>query len=143
MNRRNIISLSAIAALGLALSAGIAVAQSATALVGSWTAVSVDAYGPNPKGSLIFEANSRFSLQLMRADLPKYASNNRTQGTPAEYKATVEGSLAYFGTYTVSGTDLNVHIEGSTFPNWIGTDQKRINLSVTGDELKYNQPPQL
>jgi len=77
---------------------------------------------------------------LMRAALPKYASNNRTQGGPADYKATVEGSLAYFGTYSVSGTDLLLHIEGSTFPNWTGSDQKRINLAITGDELKYVQP---
>jgi len=140
MNRRNVLRVSAISALGLALSAGNAAAQSSKDLVGSWTAVSVDAYGPNPKGSLIFEANGRFSLQLMRTDLPKYLSNNRTQGTPAEYKATVEGSLSYFGTYSVSGTDLILHIEGSTFPNWTGTDQKRINLSVSGDELKYTNP---
>jgi hypothetical protein len=140
MNRRSMINLSVFAALGLALSAGSAAAQSAKDLVGSWTVVSVDAYGPNPKGSLIFEANGRFSLQLMRADLPKYTSNNRTQGTPAEYKATAEGSISYFGTYAVSGTDLMLHVEGSTFPNWTGTDQKRVNLSVTGDELKYTNP---
>ena len=77
---------------------------------------------------------------LMRSDLPKYASNNRTQGAPAEYKATVDGSLAYFGTYSVSGTDLNLHIEGSTFANWTGTDQKRTNIAVAGDEFKYTQP---
>jgi hypothetical protein len=137
MNRRNVLGLSAISALGLALSAGNTAAQSAKDLVGSWTPVSVDAYGPNPKGSLIFEANGRYSLQLMRPDLPKFQSNNRTQGTPAEYKITVEGSLSHLGTYTVSGTDLIFHIEASTFPNWTGTEQKRINLSVTGDELKY------
>jgi Lipocalin-like domain len=140
MNRRNILNLAAITSLGLAMLPGSAVAQSAKDLVGSWTAVSVDAYGPNPKGSLIFEANGRFSLQLMRADLPKYASNNRTQGTPAEYKITVEGSISYFGTYSVSGTDLMLHVEGSTFPNWTGTDQKRVNLAVTADELKYTNP---
>jgi hypothetical protein len=140
MNRRNILNLAAITSLGLAMLPGSAVAQSAKDLVGSWTAVSVDAYGPNPKGSLIFEANGRFSLQLMRADLPKYASNNRTQGTPAEYKTTVEGSISYFGTYSVSGTDLMLHVEGSTFPNWTGTDQKRVNLAVTADELKYTNP---
>ena len=97
MNRRNVLGLSAISALGLALSAGDAAAQSAKDLVGSWTPVSVDAYGPNPKGSLIFEANGRYSLQLMRPDLPKFLSNNRTQGTPAEYKITVEGSLSHLG----------------------------------------------
>ena len=137
MNRRNVLRLSAISALGLALSAGNAAAQSAKDLVGIWTPVSVDAYGPNPKGSLIFEASGRYSLLLMRPDLPKYLSNNRLQGTPAEYKITVEGSLSHLGTYSVSGTDLIFHVEASTFPNWAGTDQKRINLSVTGDERKY------
>jgi hypothetical protein len=73
----------------------------------------------------------------MRPNLPKYLSNNRIQGTPAEYKMTVEGILSHFGTYSVSGTDLIFHVEASSFPNWAGTDQKRINLSVTGDELKY------
>ena len=137
MNRRNVLGLSAISALGLALSAGNAAAQSAKDLVGVWTPVSVDAYGPNPKGSLIFEADGHYSLLLMRPDIPKYLSNNRTQGSPAGYRITVEGSLSHFGTYSVSGTDLIFHVEASTFPNWTGTDQKRINLSVTGDELKY------
>jgi hypothetical protein len=137
MNRRSLLAISAATALGLAMLAGNVVAQSAKDLVGSWTIVSVDGYGPNPKGSLIFEANGRYSLQLLRADLQKYASNSRTQGTPAEHKATVEGSLSYFGTYSVSGTDLILHVDGSTYPNWIGTDQKRVNLSVTGDDLKY------
>jgi hypothetical protein len=137
MNRHNVLRLSAISTLGLTLSAGNVAAQSAKDLVGSWTPFSVDAYGPNPKGSLIFEANGRYSLQLMRPDLPKFVSNNRTQGTPSEYKITVEGSLSHLGTYSVSGTDLIFHVEASTFPNWTGTDQQRINLSVTGDEMKY------
>jgi hypothetical protein len=137
MNRRSLLAISAATALGLAMLAGNAVAQSAKDLVGSWTIVSVEGYGPNPKGSLIFEANGRYSLQLLRSDLQKYASNNRTQGTPAEYKATVEGSLSYFGTYSVSGTDLTLHVDGSSYPNWIGTDQKRVNLSITADDLKY------
>ncbi len=137
MNQRSLLAISTATVFGLALLAGNAVAQSAKDLVGSWSIVSVDGYGPNPKGSLIFDANGRYSLQLLRSDQQKYASNNRTQGTPAEYKATVEGNLSYFGTYAVSGTDLILHVEGSTFPNWIGTDQKRVNLSLTGDDLKY------
>jgi Lipocalin-like domain len=140
MTRRRILNAFAITALGFVLSAGHVAAQSAKDLVGAWTLSSAEAFGPAPKGSLILEANGRFSAMLMRNDLPKYASNNRTQGAPAEYKATVDGSLAYFGTYSVSGTDLNLHIEGSTFANWTGTDQKRTNIAVAGDELKYTQP---
>ena len=142
MNRRNMIGISALTALGLAFSASSAVSApkakvNKRQLLGTWTPVSVEAYGPNPKGFLIFTPNGRFSLQLMRPDLPKYASNNRTQGTPAEYKSTVEGSLSYFGTYAVEGTDLILRIEGSTFPNWTGTEQKRADVSVVGDELRY------
>jgi hypothetical protein len=140
MNRRSIFTFLAITALGLVFSLCGAVAQTKSLkdqLVGTWTLVSTDAYGPSPKGSYMFDFNGRFSAILMRNDLPKYASNNRTQGTPTEYKATVDGSLAYFGAYSVSGTELTLHVEGSTFGNWTGTDQKRTNVSVTGGELKY------
>jgi hypothetical protein len=53
----------------------------------------------------------------------------------------VQGSIAYFGTYSVSETDKTcaIHIESSTFPNWIGTDQKR-SFTISGDELKWTTP---
>jgi len=140
MNRRDILAGLIIVGSGLILPTDQAGAQSAKDLVGTWTLVAADAFGANPKGTVIFEANGRFAAMLMRADLTKYASNNRAQGTPAENKTTVEGSLAYFGTYSVSGTDVNFHIEGSTFPNWTGTDQKRTNVVATADELKWIQP---
>jgi hypothetical protein len=140
MHRRTIMHAILATSVLTALTAPVA-AQSARDLVGTWTIVSAgDAYGPNAKGNATFDSNGRFSIILMRNALPKYSSNNRVQGTPAEYKATVEGSLAYFGSYSLNGTDLNLHIEGSTFPNWTGGDQKRTNVSVTGDEFKYTQP---
>jgi len=46
------------------------------------------------------------------------------------------------GTTTLSALAdhiLNFHIERSTFPNWDGTDQKRI-VTLTGDEMKYTNP---
>jgi hypothetical protein len=145
MKRWSILGVSAIAGLALALAAGSAVAQSAKDLVGTWTIVSLsnNPYGPNPTGVLMFGANGRFSQTVMRSDLPKWASNNRNQGTPEEYKATALGALAFFGTYSVNGTDLVRHIEGSTYPNAAGTDQKLTNLAVTGDELKWTNPAPL
>ena len=140
MIRRSLLAIGAIAAMGLALAAGDAVAQSAKDLVGTWTVVSAPGIGPNPMGMVMFDANGRFLQVLLRPDLPKYAANNRMQGTPEENKATVQGSISFFGTYTVSGTDLNRHIEGSSYPNWTGTDQKLSNLTVTGDELKWTNP---
>ena len=105
-----------------------AVAQMAKDLVGTWTLVSItlekdgtktDFYGPNPQGQLMYDANGHFSVIITRSDLPKFASNNRELGTPEENKAIVQGSLAYFGTYSVSETDKTItsDIENSTFPN--------------------------
>jgi hypothetical protein len=137
MNQRSILSLSAITALGLAFSSSSALAQSAKDVVGTWTIASAEAFGPTPKGLLMFDANGRYSLMLMRPDLPKYTSNKRTQGTSEEYKAIGGGSISYYGTYSVSGSDLILRVEYSSFPNWNGTEQKRTSFTVTGDELKY------
>ncbi len=140
MNRRSLISISAATALGLALLAGNAVAQSAKDLIGTWTPVSVEAFGPNPKGNLTFDANGRFSLQLLRADLKKVAANKRDLGTPQENEAIVHGSISYYGSYTMNGTELVLRVEASSFPNWSGTDQKRTNVILTADQLTYTNP---
>jgi hypothetical protein len=112
--------------------------------VGTWTLVSADVFGPSPKGALMFDANGHVSAHLMRSDIPKYASNNRAQGTPEEYKATVHGGITYFGTYSLNGTDLLFHIEGSSFPNWNGTDQKAVllyRLPLAANDRSVQQGP--
>ena len=136
---------------GFALPSEKAVAQTtAKDLVGTWTLVSVtlerdgkktDFYGPNPQGQMTFDPNGRISFMVTRSDLPKFASNNRQAGTPEENKAVVQGSLAYFGTYSVdeAAKTVTVHIEGCSFPNWNGIDQKR-SFSISGDELKWGTP---
>jgi len=51
--------------------------------------------------------------------------------------------LAFIGTYSVSEADhvLTLHVEASTFPNWIGADQKR-SFTLAGDEMKWtNRTP--
>ena len=151
MNRRNIFSLSLITALGLALLPATSDAQQKSLkeqVVGTWVSVSnintaangtkSDLFGPNPKGLLIFESNGRFSLISVRSDLPKFGTNNRATGTAEENKAVIQGSIAYFGTYSVNEADksFTVQVEGATFPNWMGTAQKR-GLSISGDELTF------
>jgi lipocalin-like protein len=77
----------------------------------------------------------------MRSDRPKFAVNDRMQGTAEENRATTHGAITYLGTYSVSDADgvIAIHIVGSSFPNWNGADQKRI-FTVTGDELKLTNP---
>ena len=68
-------------------------ASLAQQIVGSWNLVSIyneqdgkktDVFGPNPRGSLVFTSGGRFSYVLMRANLPKFASNARLKGTAEE-----------------------------------------------------------
>ena len=87
------------------------------------------------------DANGRFSITGLRSDLPKFASNNRMTGTQEENNAIVQGSIAFFGTYTIDEATsvLTLKVEGSTFPNFDGGTQTRI-LSFTGDEVTYFNP---
>ena len=143
MNRRTTLALSAMIVL---IAPGVASGQSAKDLVGTWTLVSTDTvrfdgsriptFGDSPKGLIVFTSDGHFIYLYSRGDLPKFVSNNRTTGTPEENRAVVQGSIATFGTYSVAGTDLLIKVEHSTFPNWIGADQKR-TIAVTGDQLKW------
>ena len=151
MTWRMVLSASAVTVMGLALLTESSLGApkiNKGQLVGSWTLVSASA--PNPSvqpfglndGFAIFEPNGRFSLSLIRSDLPKFASNNRATGTPDENKAVIQGCITYFGTYSVNETDggVTLHIERSSFPNWNATDQKRVVTSLTAQELKYTNP---
>ena len=149
MNRRIALALTTIALSGLILSAGEATAQQKSLkeqLVGAWTFVSAadsdnrQLFGPNSKGVMILDASGQYAQIIVRPDVPKFATNNRLQGTPEENKAAVEGTTANFGTWTVDegSKTLTVHYVGGMFPNQTGTDSKRTVVSVTGDELKLH-----
>jgi Lipocalin-like domain len=150
MNRHNILSLCAKTALGLTLMLGSALAQTAKDIVGTWkqvTNINIGAdgrrsepFGPNPNAIITFDANGRFVTVTTRPDVPKFASNNRMQGTAEENKAMVQGSIAYFGTYSVVDKVIVEKVEGSTWPNWTGTDQRRPIISLMGDEMKVSVP---
>jgi lipocalin-like protein len=137
---------------GVALAIGVALpgpvmAQTAKDLVGTWSNVSnvsirpdgsrVDIFGPKGTGLAIFEANGRFAIININPETPKFASNNRAQGTAEENKAAVLGGIALYGTYTVSDKVINFKIEGSTFPNWTGTEQKRNVSAFTPDQFTW------
>ena len=152
MNRNISAVLTASALIfGVLLPREEAVAQTAKELVGTWTLVSItleqdgkktDFYGPNPQGQATYDANGRLSVIIIRSDLPKFASDNRETGTQEENKAIVQGSLAYFGSYSVSETDktMTTHIESSTFPNFNGIDRKAF-FNISGDELSTTNAP--
>ena len=139
-----------IAAMSLAWPAIPAQAQSLKQqLVGAWSFVSSTTklpdgsavWGSNPKGLLIFSENGSYSSTIIRSDIPKFASPDRSKGTPDENKAVVSGSIASIGTYSVDEAkkSFTVRFEASTYPNNTGTEQTR-PFTITGDELRITNP---
>jgi hypothetical protein len=142
------------AAIGLALVSlfvsvwNSAFAQTTKDVAGIWimTSSTIDhagvkqqPFGASPRGVLFLDVSGRYVLTVAAPDLPKFASNNRTTGTPAENTAIVKGSISHFGTYAVVDNALVFRIETSTFPNWDGMEQKR-PFKVSEDELTFTVP---
>jgi hypothetical protein len=155
MNHRHVFNLCTLAALGFAMLPGGAVAQQKSLkeqIVGTWSVVSweqtlpdgskLQRFGANPKGINMFDANGRVFVMFVRPDLPRLSSNNLSTPTPEEAKAIVAGSIAYYGTYTVdeAAKTVSLRLEGTTFQNQLGMEQKRNIVSLTADELKYSNP---
>jgi len=72
-------------------------------LLGPWDGRRIDLFGSNPSAVLVFDAIGRFAAVSTRPDLPKFVS----------------------GTYSVVDKVIIAKVEGSTWPSWISTDQKR------------------
>ena len=124
-------------------------------IVGTWTLVRCDVVaadgarrplvtGNDPAGLYIFTADGHFSFQIA-AKLSNFASNDRAKATAEESSAAQQGSLAYYGTYTVdeSGRFINEHIERSSFPNLNGNDGRRMITTMSADQFEYTNPGRL
>jgi hypothetical protein len=165
MNRHAPLAMTTTALLCLAvsLSSSDSLAQQKSLkdqLVGTWTLVSSDQvrpdgsklkqFGANPKGINVFDANGRFFLMvassrflvIASADNAKIVSYDPSKTNSEEIDSLIVEPMAYYGTYTVNEAErfAILHLEASTFPNQVGTDQKRTITSLTADELKYSSP---
>lgn len=123
--------------------------QAAKELVGTWSFVAVNVidgekkfepFGPNVRGLLVLDGK-RFSIIVMRDQLPKISTNNRMTATAQENQSIVQGSLAYFGSYTVdeAGKAIAMKVDASSYPNWTGTEQKRM-YQLSGNDLVLTNP---
>jgi hypothetical protein len=121
-------------------------------LAGTWTLVAADVvhsdgtrardYGAAPKGLLLIDGEGHYSLQIFKAERPRFAAGDKLAGTEAEYKAAALGSSTHFGTVSIdaaAGT-ITFKIDSASFPNWEGAAQVR-RYELKDDELSYRVPP--
>ena len=106
-------------------------------LIGIWKLISFEArregeepsfpFGKDAKGLLIYTDVGRFSVQMMRANRPKFVSGDQLKGTVEEVSQCFTGCISYFGRYDfdANGGFIIHHIESSLFPNW-GSSANRV-----------------
>ena len=150
MNRRNILGLSAIATLGLALLPGSAVSQQKTLkdqLVGTWTLVSYDSigndgskkavFGAQPKGTLMMDAGGHYAMVLADPGRAKWPSNLRTDVPTEQLASAAKGLVAQFGDWSVDEATKTMtrKVAGALSPSLAGIEQK-VTIALSGDELK-------
>ena len=121
-------------------------------LQGTWALIAADKrlpdgtmtrdYGEHPKGRLVVDAEGRYSLQIFKSERQRFASESKADGSADAFKSAVMGSSTHYGTLTIDERAglLVFAIEGSSFPNWEGTTQKR-QYTMDGAELRYKVPP--
>lgn len=126
--------------------------KSAFPLQGTWTLVAADKllpggetvrdYGESPKGRLVVDGKGRYSLQIFKSERLRFASDSKADGSVDEFRSAVMGSSTHYGRMTIEpGAGVLVFsIEGSSFPNWEGTVQRR-QYQFDGAELRYQVPP--
>jgi Lipocalin-like domain len=144
------IAIAAVA--GLLATTSLRADPAASPLAGTWTLVAADVvhadgsrardYGAAPKGLLLIDGEGHYSLQIFKAERPRFASGDKATGTEAEFKAAVLGSSTHFGEISVdqaAGT-LTFKIDAASFPNWEGAAQSR-RYELKDDELSYRVPP--
>jgi hypothetical protein len=150
MNRRSILSITAMTVLGLALVPGSAVSQQKSLkdqLVGTWILVSTQTwaasgnkrfpYGLDPKGIFILDANGRYAAVHGRPDRAKLKSPTRLETSKEELGAVVMEFAANYGTWSVNEADkaLIRRFDGALIPNNEGNEVKA-HITLAGNELR-------
>jgi hypothetical protein len=111
--------------------------QIANDLIGAWTLVSwfeikkdggiEYPLGEGAIGQLIYSADGHVSAQLASKDTQPFRQEDWRKASGDESATAWKSYFAYFGTFSIDTKDDAVvhHVEGSWFPNLVGTDQKR------------------
>ena len=104
---------------------------------GSWDLVSFEhvlpsgeastPFGNSPVGLLVYQAEGRMSAQVSTGSPTRLSSDDSLEASVEEAAGAWRTYFGYWGCFKVCPEDsVVVHrVQGSSFPNWIGTEQAR------------------
>jgi hypothetical protein len=97
-------------------------------------------YGQDPQGYLIYTDEGHMAVNFMSTGRARFRSDDPAAAGTQERRQANKTYQSYSGTYQVEGDQIVHHVEVSLFPNWVGTDQRRI-YQLTGDRLSLSTLP--
>lgn len=117
----------------------------ASLFIGTWHLIAYHAeeggvishpFGPDASGLLVYTADGYMTGQVMRSGRLLLPSGYRKGGAPDIVLAAFDGYIAYWGRWQVDpdAGEIIHHVEGSLYPNWAGTEQRR-KYYFEGDQL--------
>ena len=118
-------------------------------IVGTWKLVSsqrkivatgatVDTYGANPRGWIMYGPDNRVMVLILRSDRPKPESLDKM--TDQQRADLFRSMLAYTGTFKFEGGSIEHHVDGAWNEVWTGRLIKN-TAKKDGDRVVYTTPP--
>ena len=121
-------------------------------IAGTWRLVNYEArgidgsinypLGRDAVGYLIYTDDGFMSVAMMAAGRQSYAKDDLLGGSNAERLAAADGVFSYCGLYGMEDDSILHHVEVASFPNRVGTSQRRF-FRLDGDRLFLTTPPML
>ncbi len=98
-------------------------------------------YGEHPDGLFMVDAAGRYNMQIFKLGRPAFASGDKAQGTPEEYRAALVGISTHIGKVAIDAVhhQLIFDVQASSFPNWEGKRQVR-DYTYKDGVLSYAVP---
>lgn len=119
-------------------------------IVGTWRLVSWELHdesgsvqypmGKFPVGQLTYTSDGYVSVVITGHDRRRLNAVKRTANVPEQTIAVARRSLSYAGTYECEDGAVIHHVELSSLPNWVGTDQERRIDWQGGNLILYTDP---
>ncbi|HZP85617.1 MAG TPA: lipocalin-like domain-containing protein [Burkholderiales bacterium] len=103
------------------------------------TGATVDVFGKQPTGYLIYTAGGHMAV-VLSADGRAKLSSDRFNSPVDERAKAFSTHVAYVGTYTLTNDGIMHHVKAASFQNWVDTEQFRY-VEVKGDTMTIKTPP--
>lgn len=102
------------------------------------TGQTLDAFGPNPRGFIMYGQAGRMMVLIAMSNRPKPESIEKM--TDQQRAELLRSMVAYTGTYKFDGKSVEHHIDVSWNEVWAGTLLK-LDAARNGDRLTYTTAP--